>query len=70
MHGSPKVQRRLLRVSEVAEMLGVAEGRVRELIATGAIRSVRLGGDVGWHRVPVGEVERLIGGESVVSPHE
>jgi len=54
--------RRLLRLSEVAAMLGISLDRARELVASGEIRSVRLGGG-GWHRVPVEEVDRLIRGE-------
>ena len=51
--------RRLLRLSEVAAMLGISLDRARELVASGEIRSVRLGGS-GWHRVPIAEVERLL----------
>ena len=59
---SPQVHQRLLRISEVARLLGVRPARVRELIATGQLRSVRFGVN-GWHRVPADEVERLIAGE-------
>lgn len=58
-----EVRPRLLRVSEVARILGARENRVRELIANGQLRSIRLGGKRGWHRVPVEDVERLLAGE-------
>lgn len=54
--------KRLLRASEVAQMIGVDPATVRELVATGALRSVRLGGQ-GWHRFRREDVERLIAGE-------
>jgi excisionase family DNA binding protein len=53
---------RLYRASEVARILGVTPERVRELVATGELRSVRLGGS-GWHRFRPKDVERLIAGE-------
>ena len=55
---------RLLRASEVAAMLGTSKLRVLELIASGQLRSVRLGANGGgWHRIPVEAVEALIQGE-------
>ena len=59
---SPQVPR-LLRLSEVAQVLGVSRGRVRELVASGDLRSIRLG-EQGWHRVPAEDVDRLIRGEA------
>lgn len=53
---------RLLRAKEVARILGVDPGRVRELVATGDLPSVRLGAQ-GWHRFRLEDVERLISGE-------
>jgi excisionase family DNA binding protein len=53
---------RLLRASEVARVLGVRPGRVRELVTEGRLRSVRLG-EQGWHRFRADDVERLIHGE-------
>lgn len=53
---------RLLRASEVAALLGTSKERVRELVATGELRSIRLGG-TGWHRFRAEDVERLIAGE-------
>jgi excisionase family DNA binding protein len=53
---------RLYRASEVARLLGVSPARVRELVAEGALPSVRLGGQ-GWHRFRAKDVERLIAGE-------
>ena len=52
---------RLYRASEVARILGVSIERVRELVATGELRSIRLGGQ-GWHRFRAEDVERLIAG--------
>jgi excisionase family DNA binding protein len=53
---------RLLRASEVAVLLGTSRERVLELIASGELRSIRLGG-TGWHRFRAEDVERLIAGE-------
>ena len=52
---------RLLRAREVAHRLGVDPKRVRELVASGDLQSVRLGGH-GWHRFRREDVEQLIGG--------
>jgi excisionase family DNA binding protein len=60
--GSTQVQRRLLRGSEVALMLGVALPRVRRLVREGKLEAVRMG-NRGWHRFRVEDVERLIAGE-------
>jgi excisionase family DNA binding protein len=57
------VSQRLLRASEVAQMLGVEPARVRELVTNGDLPSVRLGAQ-GWHRFRREDVERLIAGES------
>lgn len=57
---------RLLRAKEVAQMLGVDPSRVRELVASGDLPSVRLGAQ-GWHRFRREDVEALIAGEQ---PHE
>jgi excisionase family DNA binding protein len=55
---------RLYRAREVAHILGVSTKRVRELVDSGQLRSVRLGAEGGgWHRIPADEVERLIAGE-------
>ena len=54
---------RLLRAKEVAQILGVDPGRVRELVASGDLPSVRLGAQ-GWHRFRREDVERLIAGET------
>jgi excisionase family DNA binding protein len=53
---------RLLRAKEVARLLGVTPWRVRELVASGDLPSVRLG-EHGWHRFRLEDVERLISGE-------
>jgi excisionase family DNA binding protein len=60
--GSTQIQRRLLRGSEVALMLGVALPRVRGLVREGKLEAVRIG-NRGWHRFRVEDVERLIAGE-------
>ena len=53
---------RLFRAREVAALLGVSTKRVRELVVSGELPSVRLGGQ-GWHRFRAEDVERLIAGE-------
>ena len=53
---------RLLRAKEVAQILGVDPKRVRELVASGDLASVRLGPQ-GWHRFRLEDVEQLISGE-------
>jgi excisionase family DNA binding protein len=53
---------RLLRAREVAQILGVDPGRVRELVASGDLPSVRFGAQ-GWHRFRREDVERLIAGD-------
>jgi excisionase family DNA binding protein len=57
---------RLLRAKEVAHILGVDPSRVRELVASGDLPSVRLGAQ-GWHRFRLKDVEALIAGRK---PHE
>jgi excisionase family DNA binding protein len=57
---------RLYRASEVAHILGVSPERVRELVASGDLPSIRLGGQ-GWHRFRAEDVERLIAGEERTS---
>jgi excisionase family DNA binding protein len=56
---------RLLRAKEVARILGVDPSRVRDLVASGDLPSVRLGAQ-GWHRFRSEDVEQLIasGGKS------
>jgi excisionase family DNA binding protein len=61
-HVSTVTTPRLYRASEVARLLGVSKERVRELVATGELRSVRLGG-TGWHRFRPDDIERIIAGE-------
>jgi excisionase family DNA binding protein len=51
------VPRLLLRPSEAAEALGISRSRAYELIASGGLPSVRVGGSV---RVPVAALERWI----------
>lgn len=53
---------RLYRASEVARLLGISAERVRELVVSGELKSVRLGSN-GWHRFRAEDVERLIRGE-------
>jgi len=48
----------LLKVSEVAKRLRVAESTVRGWIARGDVRAVRLPGGV--YRIPEEELERLL----------
>jgi excisionase family DNA binding protein len=56
----------LYRLAEVAEILGVSRERVRELVASGELPSVRLGGS-GWHRFRPIDVEQLINPERQAS---
>lgn len=49
--------RLLLRVEEVAELLDVGRTRVYELIRSGALKSVKIGGS---RRIPVAAVEAYI----------
>ena len=49
--------RLLLRPTEVAESLGIGRSKAYELIASGAIPSIRLGGSV---RVPLGALRDWI----------
>lgn len=53
---------RLLAAKEVAAVLGVSPARVRELVAGGYLKSVRLGGS-GYHRFRAEDVEALMRGE-------
>ena len=53
---------RLLSAREVALMLAVDPKRVRQLVAAGDLKSVRLGGS-GYHRFRVEDVEALIAGK-------
>lgn len=53
---------RLLTASEAARILRCSPLRVRELVAEGRLRSVRLTPQ-GRHRIPAEEVERLIDGK-------
>ena len=57
---------RLLRAKEVARILGVTPWRVRALVASGDLPSIRLGHQ-GWHRFRLEDVERLIAGQERVS---
>jgi excisionase family DNA binding protein len=55
---------RLLRTKEVGRILGVTPERVRELVSSGELASVRLGSQgQGWHRFRPEDVERLIAGK-------
>jgi excisionase family DNA binding protein len=57
--GTPVAEARWLRASEVAQMVGVDPSRVRLLVQSGDLRSVRLGAQ-GWHRFLREDVETLI----------
>lgn len=59
--------RRLLRASEVAEIYGLSRDYLRQLVAEGKLRSVRLG-DHGWHRFRIEDVERFLAGEERAGP--
>jgi excisionase family DNA binding protein len=54
-----KTEAQLLRMSEVAKVLGVSTFTVRNLVTSGRLRSVRIG-DRGWHRIRAEDVEQLI----------
>ncbi len=60
--GISSVEPRLLTVTEVANMLRVSPPRVRELVSSGRLKSVRLSPQ-GRHRFRVEDVEQLIRGE-------
>jgi len=51
--------RLLLRVAEAAELLSISRSSLYQLMASGEVRTVRLGRTV---RIPRGELERLAGG--------
>jgi excisionase family DNA binding protein len=55
-------QTRFYKLSEVARIFGVSRSHVLALIHSGRLRSVQFGPRC-WHRIPVGEVERLTEGE-------
>lgn len=55
------MDRLLLRAGEVGEALGLSRSRVYELIAAGAIPSIRVGGCV---RVPVDALREWIAAQS------
>jgi excisionase family DNA binding protein len=52
--------RLLLRPSEAAELIGVSKSKIYQLIATGAVPSVRLEG-TRMIRVPLAALKRLAG---------
>jgi excisionase family DNA binding protein len=58
---------RLLRVKDVAAILGTSDVRVRQLVRDGKLRSVRLSAE-GFHRFDPREVERFIAGENPADP--
>jgi excisionase family DNA binding protein len=60
---SNRVERQLLCTKEVAAIYGIAPQRVRQLVASGQLRSIRLDG-TGWHRFRPEDVERLMAGEN------
>jgi excisionase family DNA binding protein len=49
-------ERLFYRVSELAEVIGCSKSKAYELVASGAIRAVRIGGML---RVPVAALEEL-----------
>jgi excisionase family DNA binding protein len=51
------MDRLLLRPMEAAEAIGVGRSKVYELLASGELPSIRIGGSV---RVPVGALQRWI----------
>lgn len=50
---------KLLKVPDVVERLGVSRAKVYELMASGQLRSVRVGGS---RRVESGDLERFVAG--------
>ena len=58
----PQQVQRLLRLSEVAQILGTSRNSVRQLIADGELRTVRFG-SAGWHRIRREDVEAFIRGK-------
>lgn len=55
---------RLLTTAEVATTLRISETRVRELVAEGVLRAIRLGGRGSRLRFRRADIERLIEGEA------
>jgi len=55
-----KLDRLMLRPAEAAELIGMSRAKVYELIARGAIPSIRVGGPNGPTRVPVGALKTWI----------
>ncbi len=56
---APPVAKLLLRVEEVAQLLGIGRTRIYHLIASGELASVKIGGS---RRVPTAAVHRYVAG--------
>lgn len=57
----PHIPRKALSIDEAAETLGVSHWTIRRLIKSGAIRSCRV---LRVHLIPIGEIDRLLAGDS------
>jgi molybdopterin-binding protein len=56
----------MLSVREAADRLGVSYSALKQWIYKGTVRTVRTGG--GHHRVPLAEVDRLLGQQDAAAP--
>ena len=56
----------MLSVREAADRLGVSYSALKQWIYKGTVRTVRTGG--GHHRVPLAEVDRLLGQQEAAGP--
>ncbi len=63
---NPRIQKLLVKPSEAAQMIGCSRAKMYELLASGAIKSVRLEGGR-LIRVPVSALEALAQGQSPLS---
>jgi excisionase family DNA binding protein len=55
------MEERLLTVKQTAEKLQLKPATIRAWIRQGKIRAVYLGSDAAGYRVPLSEIERIIG---------
>jgi excisionase family DNA binding protein len=61
------VERLLLKPSEFAEAIGVSRSKAYEILASGSIPVVRLGGPTGTIRVPVDGLKKWLAEQATVA---